>query len=74
MVLVGDKEGWVEGSRRAVAGFFKWVEVTNEGVLSYRSEGFNKKGTVSQDTKLLKEADELGAKLAEQILKTNDQR
>lgn len=74
MVLVGDNEGWVEGPRRSIAGFFKWVEVTNEGMLWYRSENFNEKGTVAKDTKCLQEADELGMKLAKLIIKSDAQR
>jgi multimeric flavodoxin WrbA len=71
MVLVGDNEGWLEGPRRSVAGFFKWVEVTNEGTIWYRSEDFNKKGGVAADPKTLKEAVELGHKLAELVLEEN---
>lgn len=69
MVLVGDNEGWLEGPRRSIAGFFKWVEVTNEGALWYRSEDFNKKGSVINDKPSLEEADQLGEKLAKLILK-----
>lgn len=68
MILVGDNEGWVEGPRRSVAGFFKWVEVTNEGMIWYKSVDFNKKGTVAEEKEILAEADELGNKLGKIIL------
>lgn len=74
MVLVGDNEGWIEGPRRTIAGFFKWVEVTNEGTVWYRSVDFNKKGTVIEDKKSLEEADRLGEKLAKLILKNHDEK
>jgi len=71
MVLVGDNEGWVEGPRRSLAGFFKWIEVTNEGLVWFKSEDFNKKGAAKDDTKILAEADQLGEKLAGLILKNH---
>ncbi|MEW5993987.1 MAG: flavodoxin family protein [Candidatus Zixiibacteriota bacterium] len=69
MVLVGGEDGWFEGARRAVAGFFKWVEVTNEGLLIYQSKGFGRKGTVRNDESALAQADELGRKLAQLLVK-----
>jgi multimeric flavodoxin WrbA len=69
MVLVGDKEGWFEGPRRSIAGFFKWIEVTNEGLITYRSDDFNRKGTVVDDKSILDEADKLGEKMAGLIMK-----
>lgn len=63
IVLVGDNDGWIEGPRRSIAGFFKWVEVTNQGHVLYRSEDFNKKGTVVSDAKTLGEAEAMGKKL-----------
>ncbi len=71
MVLVGDNEGWIEGPRRSLAGFFKWVEVTNEGMVWYPSVDFNKKGAVAEDKHFLEEADQLGEKLAGLILKAS---
>ncbi len=64
MVLVGGKEGWFEGARRCVAGYFKWIEVVNEGVISYRSLDFNEKGTAMADEAVLDQVAELGKKLA----------
>ncbi len=71
MVFVGDNEGWIEGPRRSIAGFFKWVEVTNEGMVWYPSVDFNKKGTVAEDKNSIREADLLGKKLADLIVNTH---
>ncbi len=67
MVLVGGQRGWFEGARRVVAGFFKWVEVTNEGMIKYCSPNFTRPGSVSGDKETLAQADELGQKLAATI-------
>lgn len=64
IVLVGGKDCWFEGARRVIAGFFKWVEVTNEGIIKYISDDYNKKGTVLDDKITMNEAIELGKKLA----------
>ena len=65
IVLVGDNDGWIEGPRRSIAGFFKWVEVESEGLVWYRSLDFNKKGAVASDTKTLEKAEQLGQKLGQ---------
>jgi len=70
MVLVGGQRGWFEGARRVVAGFFKWIEVTNEGMIKYCSPDFTRSGSVSEDKETLAQADELGQKLAA-IIKEN---
>ena len=72
IVLVGDNDGWIEGPRRSVAGFFKWVEVTNEGQVCYRSEDFNKKGTVASNAKTLEEAEQIGRKLGQLLIDKNE--
>jgi multimeric flavodoxin WrbA len=72
MVLVGDNDGWIEGPRRSIAGFFKWVEVVNEGHIWYRSKDFNKKGTVAEDEKTLAAAEQLGKQLGQLLLKQNE--
>ena len=64
MVLVGGERGWFEGARRVIAGFFKWVEVVNEGVLEYRSQDFRYKGDAAQDAQALADARKLGRELA----------
>ena len=66
-MLVGGEEGWFEGARRSIAGYFKWVEVTNEGVLSYRSQNFNKKGTAITDEAVLHQVDEIATTLANKL-------
>jgi len=72
IVLVGGERGWFEGARRVIAGFFKWVEVANEGMVVYRSPGFTKLGHVAEDEDALQMADELGKRLAEIILTNYD--
>jgi len=69
MVLVGGKHGWFEGARRTIAGWFKWVEVVNEGSVFYRSEDFKQAGTVVDDEATLREADKLAADLAKTLRK-----
>lgn len=72
MVLVGGERGWFEGARRVVAGFFKWVEVTNEGMIVYHSEDFTRSGTAAEDKQTLAEADALGQRLAEIVLRSRE--
>jgi multimeric flavodoxin WrbA len=67
MVLVGGENGWFEGARRCIAGFFKWVEVVNEGLVEYRSPDFHKYGLVRDKLEKLAEARELGRKLADKL-------
>lgn len=67
MVLVGGEDGWFEGARRSIAGFFKWIEVTNEGMVAFRSENFRKKGLAGLSDETLKEADRLGKVLAQKV-------
>jgi len=71
MVLVGGERGWFEGARRVVAGFFKWVEVTNEGMVAYCSPNSRKAGSVVENQDTLAEADALGKRLAEIITGSN---
>lgn len=67
IVLVGGEQGWFEGARRTIAGFFKWVEVVNAGVVSYRSSDLHNKGTVIDSVDAMAEAAQLGRKLADAI-------
>jgi len=67
MVLVGGEKGWFEGARRCIAGFFKWIEVVNEGCLRFVSPDFRRAGDAAHDPQILAEADELGRKLAGMI-------
>lgn len=69
MVLVGGEREWIEGARRVIAGFFKWVEVDNEGMLTYSSPTNARSGTAAEDAEALAKADELGAHLAGLLIK-----
>lgn len=64
IVLVGGEDCWFEGARRVIAGFFKWVEVVNEGLITYTSVDYNKVGTVAEDKSTIDTTTELGIKLA----------
>lgn len=72
MVLVGGERGWFEGARRVIAGFFKWVEVTNDGHLMYSSPGTSARGAAANDSRILTQADELGKHLANLLLKQHE--
>jgi multimeric flavodoxin WrbA len=74
IVLVGGDKLGLEGARRTVAGFFKWVEVTNEGVLKYRSLDDHLSGTVADDDLAMDEARQLGRKLANLIREQRHER
>ena len=69
MVLVGGDRAWFEGARRCVAGFFKWIEVTNEGCLRFCSIEDNRVGEVAERLHVLREADKIGRLLARVIRK-----
>ena len=63
-VLVGGEKGYFEGARRSIAGFFKWIEVLNEGMVIYKSDDYHSKGTVREAAATLRDARELGHKLS----------
>jgi hypothetical protein len=67
IILVGGDEVGLEGARRTIAGFFKWVEVTNEGLLKFSSPDDRRTGTVGDDAVLREQAHQLGKKLGEII-------
>lgn len=71
IVLVGSKDGWFEGARRVIAGFFKWVEVVNEGLITYASPDLNRKGMAAEDDDTLRKISAVGKHLAEAIRKTD---
>jgi multimeric flavodoxin WrbA len=71
MVLVGGEDGWFEGARRCIAGFFRWVEVTNEGTITFKSRDYHRKGAVIASRDILSEADSIGAALAGKVLETH---
>ena len=64
IVLVGGEKGWFEGARKCIAGFFRWVNVTNEGLLIFHSKDYNRSGEVADCKSSLSEADRLGKRLA----------
>ncbi len=64
IVLVGGENGWFEGARRAIGGFFIWIEVTNEGVVTYKTKDFHRIGEAADSQTTVDEARELGKKLA----------
>lgn len=68
MVLVGGHRGWFEGARRVIAGFFKWVEVTNEGMIQYATPDFTRRGGAIEDPAILGDVNQLGKKLAEAVV------
>jgi multimeric flavodoxin WrbA len=67
MVIVGGDEAGIEGARRTIAGFFKWVEVTNEGVVKHSSTDDRRSGTAADDPAALGSARELGKRIAARI-------
>jgi multimeric flavodoxin WrbA len=67
MVLVGGERGWFEGARRVIAGLFRWVEVTDEGKLIYRSPDYRRKGTAAEDDEVRRELQELAGHLAGKV-------
>ena len=67
IVLVGGDNGWFEGARRCIAGFFKWVEVVNEGLITYKTADFNCTGEVVSSPETIAEAEMLGKHLARAI-------
>ena len=67
IVLVGGENCWFEGARRTIAGFFKWIEIENTGLVTYDSRDYEKKGTVSQDSGSIGDARNLGVRMASMI-------
>lgn len=64
MVFVGGEHGWFEGARRTIVGWFKWIEISSVGMLTYKHTDLEI-GTVAKDTEVLAQARELGKTLAE---------
>lgn len=69
MVLVGGKDQWYEGARRVIAGFFKWIEVTNTGLISYSSPDDFHKGAAADDMEIMKKASMLGEQIVSILIK-----
>ncbi len=72
MVLVGGPNQWIEGARRSIAGFFKWIEVTNEGLVAYTSTDDHRIGTVKEDAATLMRARELGKLMAVRLADSHE--
>lgn len=73
MVLVGGERGWFEGARRVMAGWFRWIEVVNEGELVYQTPDYRRKGTAAGDQEALDEADRIGSLLARRVMEARSQ-
>ena len=70
MILVGGSDSWYEGARKTIAGFFKWVEVVNEGVIIFNKDvDFSQTGAVRNEPAILQQARALGQHLATKVLK-----
>jgi len=65
IVLVGGERAWFEGARRCIAGWFKWLEIVNEGVLMFYSQDFTRSGEATGYPEAVAEAEELGRHLGE---------
>jgi multimeric flavodoxin WrbA len=74
IILVGGEKAWFEGARRCIAGFFKWVEVTNEALIMHHSVDAELIGDVSDKPETLHDADEIGRRLAMIIRKNHARR
>ena len=62
MVLVGGERQQFEHARVVIAGFFKWIDITNHGAITYATKGWEA-GTVAGESDKLKEAFEMGRSL-----------
>jgi multimeric flavodoxin WrbA len=65
ITLVGGQRQKIEGARTVIAGFFKWVNIINCGMVSYESTGLVK-GGASEDQNVLEKAFKLGRSIVEQ--------
>lgn len=66
--LVGSEGAYFEGARRVIAGFFKWVEVVNDGYYIFESNDYNVKGAAISDQQKIAEAENLGQHLANLLM------
>ena len=66
MVIVGGESGWFEGARRTVVGFFKWIEIASQGMITWSHDDV-RIGSAADDAEAMRQARELGAKLAAAI-------
>jgi multimeric flavodoxin WrbA len=68
MVLSGGERENFECARKVIAGFFKWVEIENIGLIAYAGSNMNKIGTVREDQSKLLEAGKFGQLIYERYL------
>jgi multimeric flavodoxin WrbA len=64
IVLVGGERGEFECARKVIAGFFKWVEIRNCGVITYAGTKWTDRGPVQFDENKMLEAYKLGCQIA----------
>ena len=67
IVLTGGQRGQFECARKVMAGFFKWIRVSNMGTISYSSPLWKEAGPVKDDMAKLDEAVRLGQKINSSI-------
>lgn len=67
IILVGGEHGWFEGARRCIAGYFKWIEVVNEGSVMFKAMDFHRSGEVRDNARVMADAAALGKHLADII-------
>ena len=63
IILSGGQSDQFECARRVIAGFFKWVRVTNIGTINYTSPRWKEAGLVKDDIARLDKAILLGEKI-----------
>ena len=67
MILVGGENTWYEGARRTIAGFFKWIEVVNQGAVMFANDDFDLRGVARDDKKTAGEIKGLAKKMAREL-------
>jgi multimeric flavodoxin WrbA len=68
IVLSGGERENFECARKVIAGFFKWVEIENIGLITYAGSDMNKIGPVRDDRSKLLEAGKLGQVIYERYV------
>ncbi|MEZ5357879.1 MAG: flavodoxin family protein [Candidatus Zixiibacteriota bacterium] len=63
IVLVGGEREQFEFARRVIGGFFVWAGIENLGLVSFAYKGFEK-GAAAHDKRIMKQAFDMGKKLA----------
>jgi multimeric flavodoxin WrbA len=72
MLFVGGEQGFFEGARKVVAGWFRWIEVTTEGVLIFHSRDYHHSGEAALNDNIMQQARDLGRTLARHIEKHHE--